>query len=82
MSSWTHCLTSSKERSSSRMNGAMYVSKDEKAWAPAHSFCSVPRKLTIWPQAADRCLGGADEIAPGTPLNPSSSRRRSDQPAQ
>ena len=33
------------------MNGAMYVSKDEKAWAPAHSFCSVPRKLTIWPQA-------------------------------
>ena len=64
------------------MNGAMYVSKDEKAWAPAHSFCSVPRKLTIWPQADLKCRGGLEAMEPATPLKPSSSSLLRDQPAQ
>jgi hypothetical protein len=29
-------------------NGAIYVSKLENACAPAHSFCRVQRKFTIW----------------------------------
>ena len=76
------CSTSSYAIASLRTNGAMYVSKELKAWAPAHSFWRVPRKFTICPQADEKCLAGADAIAPGTPLKPSSSRRRSDQPAQ
>ena len=65
-----------------RMKGAMYVSKEENACAPAHSFCNVPRKLTICPTAEDMCRGGADSTLPGTPFRPSCSSVRSDQPAQ
>ena len=32
------------------------MSKLENACAPAHSFCSVPRKLTIWPTALGQVL--------------------------
>ena len=60
----------------------MYVSNELKACAPAHSFCMVPRKLTIWPMAELKCFGGEDSTLPGTPLRPSSSSTRSDQPAQ
>jgi len=67
---------------SKRTNGAMYVSKEENAWAPAHSFCSVPKKLTICPIALEKCLGGAASIAPGTPLKPCWISVRRDQPAQ
>lgn len=67
---------------SRRTNGAMYVSNELNACAPAHSFCSVPRKFTIWPTALDMCFGGPDSTLPGTPFNPSLSSVRSDQPAQ
>ena len=60
----------------------MYVSNELNACAPAHSFCRVPRKLTICPTADEKCLGGRDSMVPGTPLNPSLSSIRSDQPAQ
>ena len=65
-----------------RTNGAMYVSNELNACAPAHSFCIVPRKFTICPIAELKCLGGADSTFPGTPLSPSSSSTRRDQPAQ
>jgi hypothetical protein len=58
------------------------VSNELNACAPAHSFCSVPRKLTICPTALDMCLGGPASTLPGTPFKPSCSSVRSDQPAQ
>ena len=80
--SWIACSTWSYVRPSIRTKGARYVSKLENDCAPAHSFCSVPRKLTIWPSAEVRCFGGAEDTAPATPPKPSSSNARSDQPAQ
>ena len=52
------------------------------ACAPAHSFWSVPRKLTICPTAECMCRGGPASTLPGTPFRPSCRSRRSDQPAQ
>ena len=43
------------------------MSKEENAWAPAHSFCMIPRKLTIWLQSTLKCFAGADVILPGIP---------------
>ena len=34
------------------------MSKLEKACAPAHSFCMIPRKFTIWLQSVERWLAG------------------------
>ena len=42
------------EKLSILTNGARYVSKEEKACAPAHSFCIIPKKLTIWLQSVER----------------------------
>ena len=67
-----HFLTSPYERLSTFTNGARYVSKDENACAPAHSFCIMPRKLTIWLQRVARCFAGEEVIFPGTPPSPSS----------
>ena len=50
---------------------ARYVSNDENACAPAHSFCMMPRKLTIWLHNVERWLAGEDVILPGTPPRPS-----------
>ena len=82
MSSCMHWTTCSYVMLSRRTKGAMYVSKEENAWAPAHSFWSVPRKFTIWPHAEEKWRGGAEAIAPLTPLKPSWMRRLRDHPAQ
>src|SRR3989338_8187839 len=79
---WMLCLTCASVSLSSFTNGARYVSKDENACAPAHSFCSVPRKFTICATAVSKCFGGEDSTFPGTPLNPSSNNCRKLQPAQ
>ncbi len=62
--------------------GARYVSKEENAWAPAHSFCMIPKKFTIWLHSTDRCLAGEDVIFPVIPPNPSWISCFKDQPAQ
>ena len=64
------------------IKGAKYVSKDENAWAPAHSLCKIPKKFAIWPRASLKWLGAVLSTLPLTPLNPSSSNTLSDQPAQ
>ena len=43
----------------------------ENACAPAHSFCMMPRKFTIWLHSVDRWLAGEEVIFPGTPPRPS-----------
>ena len=47
------------------------MSNEENACAPAHSFCIMPKKFTIWLQRVERCAAGAEVILPGTPPNPS-----------
>ena len=60
-----------------------HVGKDGTAYTiRAHSFCIVPRKLTIWPVADERCFGAAASTLPATPLRPSLRSVLSDQPAQ
>ena len=56
-------------------------SKEEKAWAPAHSFCMMPRKLTIWLHRVERCAAGEELILPGMP-RPCWISCFKDQPAQ
>ena len=67
MNDWMHCLTSFWLRPSTRTNGARYVSNEENACAPAHSFCMMPRKLTIWLHSVLRWLAGVELILPGMP---------------
>ena len=43
------------------------MSKELNAWAPAHSFCMMPRKFTIWLQRVERWLAGVELILPGIP---------------
>ena len=40
-------LTSEYDILSILTYGAKYVSTDENAWAPANSFCNVPKKFTM-----------------------------------
>ena len=63
MSSCIDCLTSSYPSPSSRMNGAMYV-EGREGLGPRPLFCSVPRKLTIWPQADLKWRGRMEAMAP------------------
>ena len=58
------------------------MSKDENACAPAHSFCIMPKKLTIWLQSVARCFAGAEVILPGIPPSPSCISCLRDHPAQ
>ena len=58
------------------------MSKEEKACAPAHSFCMMPRKFTIWLQSTERCLAGEEVIFPVMPPSPSNSSCFKDHPAQ
>ena len=58
------------------------MSKEEKACAPAHSFCIIPRKLTIWLQSTLKCAAGEDEILPVIPPRPSWISCFNDHPAQ
>ena len=51
------------------------MSKELKACAPAHSFCSVPRKLTICPTALDRCFGRAGLHLAGNAVQPFQKQR-------
>lgn len=37
---------------------------------PAHSFCMMPKKLTIWLQSVERCEAGAEVMRPSTPPMP------------
>ena len=43
----------------------------EQALEITHSFCMIPRKLTIWLQRVARWLAGEEVIFPGTPPRPS-----------
>ena len=71
MSSWMPWRTSWYVSASCRTYGAMNVSNELNACAPAHSFCIVPRKLTIWPMADEQCLGAVASTLPATPFRPS-----------
>ena len=54
-------------RLSTFTNGARYVSKEENACAPAHSFCMMPRKLTIWLQrVAEVACGSRGDLSGDT----------------
>ena len=79
---WIHCFTSWYDKLSAFTNAAKYVSKDENACAPAHSFCIIPKKFTIWLQRVDKCLAGDEVIFPGTPPKPSLINCFKLQPAQ
>ena len=58
------------------------MSKEENACAPAHSFCMIPKKLTIWLHKVAKCFAGFEVILPSTPPKPSCISCFNDQPAQ
>ena len=44
--------------------------ENDKYLGCIHSFCIMPRKLTIWLQSVERCAAGDDDILPGMPPSP------------